>query len=116
MDAAGEGHASDDLAGELRDRAALVDEHGLGEARFVADVGHVFKPTEGIGIHERAVFAPAFNIGTTLFVVDAAGVAVVGAGEGAAFAVELQAISIATTFGKDFEFVGAWMVAPDSLT
>ena len=115
LHAAGEGHAGDDLAAKLRDCAAFVDEHGLGEAGFVAGVRHVLEPAEGVGIHQRAVFTPAFDVSAALFVVDTTGVAVVGAGEGAAFAVEFEAVGVAAALGEDFKLMGARMVAPDGL-
>lgn len=76
---------------------------------------HVLEPAEGVGIYQGSVFAPAFDVSAALLVVDAAGVAVIGAGKGAAFAVEFETEGITATFGEDFKFMGARMIAPDGL-
>jgi hypothetical protein len=97
------------------EEAAFVDGEGLREALGVALMLHVLKPAEGVGIGERAVFAPAFDAVAALLIVHATGGATVGAGEDAALAVDVQAEGIAAAFGVDFEDLAAGMVAPDAL-
>ena len=97
------------------EQAAFINREGLREAFGVAFVLHVFEVTKGVRVGERAVFAPAFDAVAALFVVHATGAAVVGAGEDAAFAVDVQAEGVATAFGVDFEGFFLRMVAPDAL-
>ena len=113
--AARERHADDDVALVLRNRAALVVEHRLREARLVALVRHVLEPPEAIRAHRGAVLGPAFDVERTLRVVQAARLAVVRTGEDAALRIELDGEGVAAALGEDLEVAAHGMVTPDGL-
>ena len=116
VDFVGEGVGGDDAARIfLPEQSAFVDGESLREAAGLAFALHVFEPTERVRIGERAVLAPALDPIAALLVVHAARRAVVRAGEDAAFAVDLEAVSVAAAFGMDFEDLANRMEAPDAL-
>ena len=96
------------------EQPALIDRECLREALVVALMAHVLKPAKGVGIGQRAVLAPAFDAVAALLVVHAARGSV-GAGEEAAFAVDLQAEGVAAAFRVDFKGLLDGVVAPDAL-
>ncbi|NCZ90345.1 MAG: hypothetical protein EBY93_05360, partial [Actinobacteria bacterium] len=67
-------------------------------------------------IHGRPVLGPTLHVGGALRVVQPAGRAVVGAGEGAAEPVELEAEGVAAAFREDLEDLCSRVVTPDALS
>jgi hypothetical protein len=115
LDAIGERHARDNLTFEIGEGAAFVEDDRLGEARAVAFVGHVLEEPENERIHGGAVLRPALHVGRALRVVEPAGGAGVGAGEGAAELIEFKAEGVAAALGEDLEHLRSGVIAPDAL-
>ena len=108
-------HAGDDVPLIIGQSATFVNDSRLREAWLVTLVRHVLIKPKRIRIDQRPVLAPVLDETAALRIMHAARVAVVGAGEGAAVAVEIEAIRIAAAFGEDLKAFGRWMIAPNRL-
>ena len=70
---------------------------------------------EGVGVDEWAVLAPVFGESAALRIMHTARVAVIGAGEQPALAVEIDAERVPAAFAEHLEFLGARMISPHGL-
>ena len=92
------------VAERLGKRAALIDDAAAGDvAAAVALVRDVLEVAVGVRIVQRAVLGEAFDVVAALHLVQADALAVVGAGDGVAVAIEIESPGVAAPFGEQLE-------------
>jgi hypothetical protein len=78
-------------------------------------IGDVLEIAEGVRVVQGAVLAEALDVVAALHLVQRDLPAPVGAGDDVAVAVEIESPGVAATLGKQLEFLGPRVIAPDAL-
>src|SRR6266487_5474379 len=97
-------------------RPSLVNDAATSDMpTFEAFVWDVLEVAEGKRIVQRTVLGEAFNVITTLNLVQHGRGPPIGAGDGVAVLIKIKAPSIAAPLGEQLEFVSDRMITPDAL-
>src|SRR5262249_4928159 len=82
---------------------------------FEPAIGDMIEVAESVRVLQLAVLAEVLDVIGPLDLVKHGTAAEIRTCDGIAVAVEIEAPGVAASFGKELEFLGDWMIAPDSL-
>src|SRR5579884_2866914 len=100
----------------LREGATLVEHAAAGHMTALeAAVRYMLEIAIGMRIVQGTMLGEALDVIGALHLMQHGHVAVVGAGDDVALAIEVEAPGVAAALGKQLEFVGDGMVAPNAL-